>query len=331
MKTNFLEYGLRKDNQFWKYLIVMILAWVVGAGLLGFVPLLVVALVQVSQSGGDLSQLADVFNFEAMGISLNLGLFLIMLSFVVGLLVFLGLIWLIHNRRTYKETINGTKQVRWNRVWVGAFTWGIFMAISQLLSFLGNPSNFVFQFDIVKFFPLLIISLLFIPLQTSFEELTFRGYLAQGFAGLTKSRWVVFLLPSIIFGLMHAGNPEVVEHGFWIMMPSYIIVGLVWGLVSILDDGIELALGAHAINNVFLSLFFTNSSSALQTYAVFEILKVDPVRTLIAVTFYSIIFVYILHLRYKWDFSILNKRIEKPEEEIVATENEQNNTISSQF
>ena len=313
MKMNFLEYGLGKGNQFWKYVIVMVLAWVIGAGLLGAIPLVIVMVVQTILTDGDWSAL-DNMDFQALGISLNMGLFLLLFTFVMGLLVFLGLIWLMHNGRTYKETINGTKKIRWNRVWVGVWSWGALMAVSQVVGYFSNPSNFVFQFDIVKFIPLLIITLLFIPLQTSFEELTFRGYLAQGLAGLTKSRWVAFLVPSILFGLMHMANPEVAEHGFWIMMPYYIIAGLVWGLISILDDGIELALGAHAINNVLLCLFFTNSSSALQTYAMFEIVEINPVRSLIAISLYSIILITFLAWKYKWDFSLLNKRIEKNKE-----------------
>ena len=326
MKMNFLELGVGKGNQFWKYLFVMIFAWAIGAGLFGFIPLIVTSAIIVDQSNGDWSSLMD---FEAIGMSLNLGLFLILLSFAIGLVMFLGAIWFIHNKRTYKETINGTKKVRWNRVWVGVCSWGILKIIFYSFALITNPENYVLQFDIATFIPLLFIVLLFIPLQTTFEELTFRGYLAQGLAGLTKSRWVAFLIPSTIFGLMHMANPEVAEHGFWIMMPQYIFVGLVWGLISILDDGIELAIGAHAINNVFLALFFTHSASALQTNAVFQVQEINPVGSLISLIVFSTIFVYVLWRIYKWDFSILNKRVEKQEED--ATENEQNNTIRPQF
>ena len=315
MKMNFLELGVKQGNQFWKYLLVMILAWVVGAGLLGAIPLLFVSGIYAYRSGGDMISNITEMNFEAMGMSLNLGLFLILLSFVVGLLIFLGFIWLLHNKRTYKETINGTKKVRWNRVWVGVCSWGILKIMFYSFALITNPENYVLQFDIATFIPLLLIVLLFIPLQTTFEELTFRGYLAQGLAGLTKSRWVAFLIPSTIFGLMHMANPEVAEHGFWIMMPQYIFVGLVWGLISILDDGIELAIGAHAINNVFLALFFTHSASALQTYAVFQVQEINPIGSLISLIVFSTIFVYILWRKYKWDFSILNKRVEIKEEE----------------
>ena len=325
MKMNFLELGVGKGNQFWKYLLVIILAWTVGK-FFGIIPYVIAVESRKRQVGDDsVYDFSNTFDFVAMGMSLNLGLLLLMFAFAFALFVFIGLVKVFHNGRTYKETINGTKKIRWNRVWVGVITWGALMTISTGIGLITNPENYVFQFDIAKFIPLVLISLIFIPLQTTFEELTFRGYFAQGLAGLTRSRWVVFLVPSISFGLLHMGNPEVIEHGFWIMMPGYILVGLVWGLISILDDGIELAIGAHAINNVFLSLFVTYSSAVFQTYAVFEIQEINPARSLIAISLYSIVFVYVLWRIYKWDFSILNKRVEKQEEEVIdATENEPN-------
>ena len=313
MKMNFLEYGLGKENQFWKYPIVMIVSWIVGMGFLGSIPLLIVAGIFRSQSGVDRSWW-DSMDFEAIGMSLNLGLFLMLFMFVIGLLVFLGLIKAMHGS-TYKEVTNGTKKIRWNRVWVGVWSWGILMAIFNGILLIANPENYVFQFDATRFLPLLVIALIFIPLQTSFEELTFRGYFAQGLARLTKSRWVAFLTPSIIFGLMHSWNPEVAEHGFWIMMPQYILIGLVWGLISILDDGIELALGGHAINNIFVCLFFTHHSYAVQTYAMFQIQEINPITSLITLIIFAIVYVGVLSLRYQWNWSIMNKRVKRKEEE----------------
>ena len=333
MKMNFLEYGLGKDNPFWKYPIVLLLAWTVGM-CLGMIPFGIAVGVRKGLSGNDSAyDFSEILNFSAMGISLNLGLFLLMFAFAFALFVFIGLYQIFHNGSSYKRVINGTKRIRWGRVWVGVWSWGAMMIIFSVVDLLTNPDNFVFQFDIAKFIPLVFISLLIIPLQTTFEEITLRGYFAQGLARLTKSRWVAFLIPSIVFGLLHAGNPEVVEHGFWLMMPHYIMSGLVWGLISTLDDGIELAIGGHAINNVFISLFFTYHAGAFQTYAVFEMLAMNPsIKSIFFSLFTSALLVAFLSWKYKWDFSILNKRVEKTEEEVISEpEDEQNNTIHSQF
>ena len=306
---NFLELALGKGNQFWKYLVVLVVSFV-GASIVGSIPLAVIIGIKMAQSG-DVATAIDITNLGALGISSNLGLFLMMLPLVLGLFVLVGLIWLFHSKRSYKETINGTKRVRWNRVAMGAACWASLMFAYWAIDYALDPSNYVFQFDLSSFIPLIIISLLLIPLQTSFEELSFRGYFAQGMAALTKNRWAALIVPSVIFGLIHITNPEVKEFGFWIAMPQYILFGMVFGLVSILDDGIELAMGVHAANNVFLSLFITHSSSALQTSAIFSVNEIDPVKELVVLSIMAVVLVLFFYKKYNWSFSVLNKKVEK--------------------
>ena len=59
-------------------------------------------------------------------------------------------------------------------------------------------------------------------------------------------------------------------------MPDYFIIGLTLGLMSLLDDGIETAMGVHAANNIFDSLFITSKNSALQTPALLTSLNDAP-------------------------------------------------------
>ncbi len=121
-----------------------------------------------------------------------------------------------------------------------------------------------------------VVSVLFIPFQAAFEEVLFRGYLMQGFAALIKNRWFPVIMTSIFFGLMHGFNPEIKEFGFFTMMPQYITFGIIFGIITIMDDGIEAAMGAHTANNIFLCILVTNPSSALQTHALFEQLNIHP-------------------------------------------------------
>ena len=62
---------------------------------------------------------------------------------------------------------------------------------------------------------------------------------------------------------MHYFNPEVKAFGLAVILPLYIWFGIFFGLCTLMDDGIELALGAHTINSIFLSVFFTQESSAI--------------------------------------------------------------------
>ena len=72
------------------------------------------------------------------------------------------------------------------------------------------------------------------------------------------------LVTSVLFGLMHAANPEVEKMGFIIML-YYIGTGLFLGILTLMDEGLELALGFHAANNLIGALLLTSDWSALQT------------------------------------------------------------------
>src|SRR5690606_5412191 len=116
---------------------------------------------------------------------------------------------------------------------------------------------------------LIIISLMLLPIQIGFEEYLFRGYLMQQIGISTNSKWIALIVTSALFGLVHSANPEVSEIGFK-MMVFYIGTGLFMGIMTLLDDGLELALGFHFANNFVAATLITSDFSALQTDAIFK-------------------------------------------------------------
>ena len=70
--------------------------------------------------------------------------------------------------------------------------------------------------------------------------------------------------------LAHSANPEVAELGM-ITMAFYIGTGLFLGICTLMDEGIELALGFHLGNNLLAALLVTADYSALKTDAVFKL------------------------------------------------------------
>ena len=165
---------------------------------------------------------------------------------------------------------------------------------------------------------LILISLVFIPFQAALEEVVFRGYLMQGFAVIVRKRWFPLVITSVLFGLLHSFNPEVRDFGFFTMMPHYIIFGLIFGVITILDDGIEAAMGAHAANNIFLCIMVTQKSSTLQTASLYEQHNVYPWTEFVGLLLTGILFILILKVLFRWrGFSPLLSRIEaKPVNQI---------------
>lgn len=302
-----LERALDGQNSFWKYL-AMTLILFLGASTIGSLPLVVSIIAHTIKNGIPDVVSANITDLSSYGISGNTGYFLLLLTFLP---MFFAFKWLVRpfHKRTITETINGRNHLRKGRIGMGMLVWGALMSLTLIYGLIVSPENYQFQFHFGRFLLLLLITLSILPFQTTFEELFFRGYLSQGVAAATRSRWATLIIISLAFGLMHAFNPEVKEYGFWISIPSYILMGIILGVVSILDDGIELAIGIHFMNNAFIALFTTHSSSVFQTDALFRVKEINPVGELIWMVLYAVVAILILTRVYHWDFAILNRKI----------------------
>ena len=90
----------------------------------------------------------------------------------------------------------------------------------------------------------------------------------QGIGILAKNRWVPLVVTSLVFGLLHGTNPEVAKLG-QITMVFYIGTGLFFGIVTLMDEGTEIALGLHAVNNITAAFFVTTDWTVFQTDALY--------------------------------------------------------------
>ncbi len=306
---NHLESTFTGKNNLWRYVVMFALILLIS-NTIGALPLLIAGLIK-SVSNPDLfTQLAANPNdLGALGINPVLGLVLMLFPFIAGLAAFIYLVMPL-NSRTFKTTINGTGTIRWNRFFISALVWFIISALYLIVYLKIEPSNFTINNKTISLLLLSMVSLLLIPFQATFEEVLFRGYLMQGFASLIRNRWFPLLMTSLLFGLMHSFNPEVNEYGFLVMMPQYVTFGLIFGIITILDDGIEASMGAHTANNVFLCIMVTSKSSALQTPALYKQLNVFPWTEFAGLVISGIIFILILKKIFGWnDFSVIFRKI----------------------
>ncbi len=270
------------------------------ANTIGAIPLIVAIVAKATADPSLIGAASDnIADMSVFGIEPNLALVLIVIPFIVGLLTVFLLMKPLHGR-TFMSLINGGSSCRWSRVIISFLLWAFLMAVYLVLSLKLDPSNFTLHNTGKSLFVLAVISLLLMPFQTTFEEVLFRGYLMQGIGVSARNKWLPLLITSILFGLMHVMNPEIKEFGFLTMMPQYISFGLMFGIISVLDNGIELAIGAHAANNIFLSVFVTQKASALQTVAMFEQQAVHPWSEYLYLIILSAIFIGTLFIIYKW-------------------------------
>ena len=294
---NYIKQALKGANDFWRYVIGLLLVFF-GWQFLGMLPLIAVAFsysdsIQTFQEGAN-------DNFMNLGIDKNLFLLVMLFSFIMGLVALFFVVKKIHHR-SITSLITARKKIDWKRVLFSFSLWFVISVLLLVFSYYANPNDFHWNFKPIPFLVLVIISFLLMPLQTSFEELLFRGYLIQGIGVLTRTAWIPLIITSVIFGLLHGANPEVDKLGNWIFV-YYIGTGLFLGLLTILDNGTELALGFHAANNIVAAIFVTQSWVVFQTDALF-ISTTEP--TLGLESFFPVLVLYPLLLfifskKYHW-------------------------------
>ena len=123
----------------------------------------------------------------------------------------------------------------------------------------------------------------------------------QGFAALTNNRFFALATTSLIFGLLHIANPEIEKIGY-IALVFYIGTGLFLGIITLMDEGTELALGFHAANNLITALLVTSDWTAFQTNSILKD-QADPEVGLQILTPILIIYPILLVIyakKYNW-------------------------------
>jgi membrane protease YdiL (CAAX protease family) len=226
------------------------------------------------------------------------------LAWLVVPFLFVALFLVIHTKFIHKRTVlsvfSGRESFDWKRV---LFSFSLLFSVLSLFLFIQylSSDSLIFQFDLQKFIPLFFIAIFLLPIQTSCEEILFRSYILQGIKMRTKKNSIAVLISGLMFGAIHIGNPEIAKIGYHIIV-YYMLVGVFLALISLFDNGIELALGYHAANNVFAALMITNNWQAFQTDAVFMDIS-DPgmgLDTIIGILFILPLVFFIFYKKYKW-------------------------------
>ncbi|MBI5933356.1 MAG: CPBP family intramembrane metalloprotease [Chloroflexi bacterium] len=283
----YLDAALDGKNDWWRYALgyLFILACYL---ILGSIPVLALALFAMLD-GNPLTNLSLTGVFT--GISPVITFVVLMSSFIPFFIAEVATVTLIH-RRPFRSLITTAARVDWKRVWQGAGIWLLVAALISLVEALLYPGRYVFSFDAKNWIAIAVASLILIPIQSSAEEFLFRGYLLQHAGLKVKNVVALSLLSGFLFTLPHLGNPEVIEMGA-LMTVFYFVTGVFLAVITLKDNGLELALGMHASNNIFSSLFASYTNDAIQTPALFTIGEFDMTFNLITL-FVGVVLFYLL-------------------------------------
>lgn len=291
----FIEQGIRLENKFWKYILGSV--FIITASFVGQIPLVLAVISKTILKGATYPTTNEgiMHFFEP-----NVTLFLILISFVFALAGIYFVVKYLH-QQTMLSITTSRKKVDWNRVFFSFGLWAAFSIVSTLVFYFFNPSLYLLQFKPIPFAILFLIAVALVPIQTSTEEYVFRSYLMQGFGNLAQNKWFPLLMTSVIFGAMHLFNPEVSKMGN-IIFVYYIGTGLFLGIITLMDEGLELALGFHAANNLIGALLITSDWSAFQTHSIFKDISEPQAGfdVILPVVLIYPILLFIFSRKYQW-------------------------------
>ncbi|UZH54914.1 CPBP family intramembrane metalloprotease [Salinimicrobium tongyeongense] len=291
----FIQQAFKAKTDWWRYVIGLIIIFL-GWQLFGAIPWFGAIILEagpdvLTLSQGELMRVLDS----------NLNFFLLLLSFAVGLAALFFVVKFLHQQKI-KDVTTSRRKVDWGRFFFGFSIVAVFTVVTTLIDYNMQPEDYLWNFDMVPFLILAAIALIMVPLQTSFEEYLFRGYLMQGIGVLAGNRWLPLVITSVIFGGLHLFNPEVEKMGY-IIMVYYIGTGFLLGIMTLMDEGMELALGFHAGNNLVGALLVTADWTAFETNSVLKDVS-DPqagIDVLLPIVIVYPVFLFLMAKTYRWN------------------------------
>jgi membrane protease YdiL (CAAX protease family) len=273
--NDYLEIARQGKNDWWRYLISfpgILLIWFI----VGSIPVLML----MAYISLDNDPVTNVSGAGFTGIPVVVEFLFTMSSFIPFLLATFLAVRFIH-ARPVKTLVTGKTNIRWGRMFAGAGVWFLIAALLAVVEALLYPGRYVLTFQPVTLLIFAIVAFVLIPIQTSAEEFFFRGYLLQWMGLRLKNIWLLSFLNGVLFFLPHAVNPEMATNSLLIGL-GYFAMGFFLALITLRDQGMELALGMHAANNLFAALFANYTVTSLPSPSLFTVQTLDPVYSLIS-------------------------------------------------
>jgi len=286
----FIAQAYKGNNIWWRVLITTFIT--AGIFVLNFIMFFLMSKEQMEETYKTMNEIPK-----------NMSLIINLLPFVFLLVLLFALVYFLHKRSILSLTTSRNK-VDYKRFF---FSFGliVFLTVAEFaISYSMDNSEIIWNFNPLKFSVLFIISILLFPFQIGYEEYLFRGFLMQQIGIIVKNRWFPLLFTSVVFGIFHSANPEVAKMGYGVMF-FYIGTGLLLGIMTLMDESLELALGFHLANNLMAALLITSDFSAIQTDAVFKYSGIENTGDMLNEMLVSIavvypIILYIFAKKYNW-------------------------------
>ena len=96
------------------------------------------------------------------------------------------------------------------------------------------------------------------------------------FLGLKiKNIWSLSITTGFLFASIHLANSEIGSYGRWVILSGYVLPGFFLALIVLKDNRIELSLGIHFANNLFVTLIVGSKVTALPSDPLFTYAQIQ--------------------------------------------------------
>ena len=197
----------------------------------------------------------------------------VLISFL-PLLIATLLAYRIFLKKNIKSLFTSRDRYSYKRTWIGFASLALISSAFGSLDLILNWDSYTFSFKASAFMPYLLIAVTLLPIQTTAEELFFRGWIQRWLDNGKKKQWSISILSGAIFSLPHLANPEVAGNELIFPIISYGATGFMLAWVTYRDKSLELAIGAHFANNLLAALLVSSQDSALPSVSLLTVPEV---------------------------------------------------------
>ena len=289
MTTQYLSLAKQGKNSWWRY-VISILIILFFYLIIGVIPIVILNIVLTLDKNPATQFNPETVQFEGVE---PLQYYLVVNFPSIFLLAGLYIAVRFLHQRQLITLVTPHEQVRWKRIFQGFGLYLLLISVISSVAMVLSPSEYQLTFKPSQFLFFLPIALVVTTIQTTAEELFFRGYLMQGIALKTRNSLIVILGSSLLFVLPHLQNPEV-KSNFFLMATLYLSLGIFLAFITVKDNSLELAIGVHAANNLFVVLILNYSNSALPSPSIFTASRLDPLSSLIGFIVGAVIFCFVI-------------------------------------
>jgi uncharacterized protein len=222
--------------------------------------------------------------------------------FHLSLILVLAIIWLSIKfllKRSLRTLITSKNQIDWKKIFWSFKVFSILFLISIFIGYIMSPEEVsLYPFKWSDYVFVFFTTLFLTPIQTTLEELMFRGILLQWIGKIIKKPfWLAFIIGGI-FGGLHFANPEMNYSAFWVGL-DYVFVGFMLTYISAKTGSLEFSIGAHAANNMWIYWLITMDDTVGEGLpALFYVQSSNPAPSTILNILLFICFYYVIHKKY---------------------------------